>query len=33
VTVYKMLPKTIEGTLFAMREGDEWKIRGTELAL
>jgi len=33
VTMYKLLPKTIEGTLFAMREGTEWKIRGTELTL
>jgi hypothetical protein len=30
-TMYRVLPKTLEGTLFAMREDGEWKIRGTEL--
>lgn len=31
VTMYRVLPKTLEGTLFAVREDGEWKIRGTEL--
>jgi len=33
VTVYKVLPKTLEGTLFAMCEDGEWRIRGTELTI
>jgi hypothetical protein len=33
VTMYKVLPKTLEGTLFALREDGEWKIRGTELTI
>jgi hypothetical protein len=31
VTLFRVLPKTLEGTLFAMREEDQWKIRSTEL--
>jgi len=33
VTMFRVLPKTLQGTLFAMREGNEWKIRGTELTI
>jgi len=31
VTMFRVVPKTLEGTLFAMREDDQWKIRATEL--
>jgi hypothetical protein len=29
--IFWTLPKTVEGTLFAMREDDEWRIRSNEL--
>jgi hypothetical protein len=31
VTVFRVLPKTLEGTLYAMREDGRWKIRGNQL--
>jgi len=31
ITVFWVLPKTVDGTLFAIREDGEWKIRGNEL--
>lgn len=31
LTMFRLVPKTLEGTLFAMRENDQWKIRATEL--
>lgn len=31
LSMYRLLPKQVEGRLFAMREDGEWRIRGTEL--
>jgi hypothetical protein len=33
VRLYHALPKTLDGTLFAMREQGQWKIRATQLTL
>lgn len=33
ITIYRVLPKTLNGTVFAMREDGQWKIRGNELTL
>ena len=33
VTVLRMLPKTVEGTFFMLKEAGEWKVRGNALSL
>jgi len=33
VTIFRVLPKTLVGALYAMREDGEWKIRGNELTM